>query len=252
MSFIVTVYVNEGIVMASDSRISLTSKKLVNDGSDGKPVVITESLDYFSDTAYKTFLMDEKIGISFCGNATINNEPIAGYIESFIREHKGCNVSDVPQKIREYFHTLEPNKSTTFFVAGYETNNTGTKQKVFRVDTIDLEASSIDECDTSSPCAIWDGERAVASRLYSELYIKEVDDNGKEIYTRHKKHDLALSHWTLQDAIEFAEFTISATINSMKFQKCQKTVGGPIDILVLKPEGASWIRRKELHAADSN
>lgn len=61
MSFIVTVYVNEGIVMASDSRISLTSKKLVNDGSDGKSVVITESLDYFSDTAYKTFLMDEKI-----------------------------------------------------------------------------------------------------------------------------------------------------------------------------------------------
>lgn len=85
------------------------------------------------------------------------------------------------------------------------------------------------------------------------------DDFAQELFAMYpismrkvmdKKHDLALSHWTLQDAIEFAEFTISATINSMKFQKCKKTVGDPIDILVLKPEGASWIRQKELHAAD--
>ena len=69
------------------------------------------------------------------------------------------------------------------------------------------------------------------------------------MYTKHSKYSLALQHWTLQDAIEFAEFVINATINSMRFQKRPKTVGGPIDILVLKPEESFWIKRKELHSS---
>ena len=72
--------------MASDSRISITTSEIMNDGSDGNPKVISESMKHFSDTTYKTFLMDGKIGISACGNATINNAPIAGYIESFMRK----------------------------------------------------------------------------------------------------------------------------------------------------------------------
>ena len=249
MSFIVTVHVNEGIVMASDSRISIPSRKILNDGSDGNPVVIKESLDHFSDTAYKTFLMEKNIGISFCGNATINNAPIAGYIETFIRENKGSSIIELPVKIRDYFHALEPNKNTTFFIAGYELSDAATKQKVYRVNTKVEEGTGISECDTSISNAVWDGQRDVASRLFTDLYIKAADEKGKEVYTEHAKYDLALQHWTLQDAIEFAEFTISATINSMRFQKRPKSVGGPIDILVLKPEESFWVKRKELHSS---
>ena len=61
------------------------------------------------------------------------------------------------------------------------------------------------------------------------------------------RYPLALQQFTLQDAIEFAEFVISATISSMNFQKRPKTIGGPVDILVIKPETAFWIQRKELH-----
>lgn len=235
MSFIVTVCVNEGIVMASDSRISITSTDLKNDGTDGKPIVIKETMDHFSDTAYKTFLMDKNIGISFCGNATINNAPIAGHIETFMRENKGCNIIDIPEKIRDYFYTLEPTKNTTFFIAGYEVLDTETNKKIYRVNTNATEGTGIEECDTSISTAVWDGERDVVSRLFTDLYIKKQDENGKELYIKHTKYSLALQHWTFQDAIEFAEFTISATINSMRFQKRPKTVGGPIDILVLKP-----------------
>ena len=195
MSFIVTVHVNEGIVMASDSRISITSRKITNDGSNGEPVVVQETMDHFSDTAYKTFLMDQNIGISFCGNATINNAPIAGYIESFIRENKECSISELPEKIRDYFHALEPNKNTTFFIAGYEVSDTETKQKVYRVNTNSTEGTGIEECDTSFSNAVWDGERDVASRLFTDLYIKKTDENGKELYTKHSKYSLALQHW---------------------------------------------------------
>ena len=33
----------------------------------------------------------------------------------------------------------------------------------------------------------------------------------------------------------------------MRIEERVKSVGGPIDILVIKPEGAFWIDRKELH-----
>jgi len=250
MSCIVTVYVNEGIVMASDSRISITSKKVINDGTDGNPIVIKETMDHYSDTSYKTFLMDERIGISFCGNATINNAPIAGYIEDFMRENKGCSIAELPEKIRDFFHNLEPHKDTTFFVAGYELDGDETRKKVFRIHSNVPDGGEIKAYDTSFSSVIWDGERDTASRLFTDLYIKEIDDHGKDTYTQHSKYDLACQHWTLQDAIEFAEFVISATISCIKFQKRPKTVGGPVDILVLKPEESFWIKRKTLHSSD--
>lgn len=247
MSIIVTVHVNEGIVMASDSRISITTSELVNDGTDGNPKVIKEEMAHFSDTTYKTYLMDNSIGISSCGNATINNAPIAGYIESFIRENSGISINKVPQKILAYFQKLEPNKNTTFFVAGYDLSGDQAKQCVFRINTKADKGDEIEICDTSFSNAVWDGVRDVPSRLFTELYIKSTDANGKDEYTKHSRYPLALQQFTLQDAIEFAEFVISATISSMKFQKRPKTVGGPVDILVIKPETAFWIQRKELH-----
>lgn len=207
-------------------------------------------MDHFSDTTYKTFLMDERIGISFCGNATINNAPISGYIEDFMRENKDCGISELPEKIRDYFHNLASDKDTIFFVAGYELNGDEARKKVFRIHTNAPAGTGITEYDTSFSNAIWDGERDTASRLFTELYIKGIDEHGEDTYTQHSKYELARQHWTLQDAIEFAEFLICATINCMKFQKRPKTVGGPVDILVLKPEEALWIKRKILHSSD--
>ena len=247
MSIIMVVYVNEGIVMASDSRISITTSEVVNDGADGNPKVIKEEMAHFSDTTYKTYLMNDGIGISSCGNATINNAPIAGYIESFIRENSGISIHEVPCKILEYFQKLEPNKNTTFFVAGYDLSKGKVKQCVFRINTNPPKGNEIEICDTSFSNAVWDGVRDVASRLFTELYIKSTNADGKDEYTKHDQYPLALQQFTLQDAIEFAEFVIGATISSMKFQKRPKTVGGPIDILVIKPGNAFWIQRKELH-----
>ena len=246
MSFIVTVNVNEGIVMASDSRISISNFETINDGSDGKPIVIKETMAHYADTAYKTFLMDDRIGISTCGNATINNAPIAGYIENFIRENTGRSIKEIPILLREYFRSLESKRNTTFFVAGYDTTDAGIEQCIYRINTVS-DGDGIDKCDAKIMVPRWDGERDIASRLFTDLYIKRIDDNGKENYTKHTFHDLASRHWTLQDAIEFAQFTISATASCMKFQQRAKTVGGPVDILVIKPDKAFWIQRKELH-----
>ena len=50
---------------------------------------------------------------------------------------------------------------------------------------------------------------------------------------------------SIQDAIDFAEYAIKTTIDTMKFTATNKTVGGPIDILVITPDRAKWIKKKK-------
>jgi len=50
----------------------------------------------------------------------------------------------------------------------------------------------------------------------------------------------------LQDAIDFSIYAIRTTIDTMRFQARPKNVGGPIDVLVITPDGSKWIQRKEL------
>jgi len=57
--------------------------------------------------------------------------------------------------------------------------------------------------------------------------------------------------FTLQDMIDFAVYGIRATADTMRFQLRAKTVGGPIDVLILKPTEAKWISRKSLTKRDT-
>jgi hypothetical protein len=51
----------------------------------------------------------------------------------------------------------------------------------------------------------------------------------------------------VQDAIDFAIYAVRATIDTMRFEARPKNVGGPIDVLLITPQGSRWIQRKELH-----
>ena len=51
-------------------------------------------------------------------------------------------------------------------------------------------------------------------------------------------YQIPFNHFTIQDAIDFAKYAIQTTIDTMKFQHRGKTVGGPIDILIIKPDNA--------------
>ena len=90
--------------------------------------------------------------------------------------------------------------------------------------------------------AIWDGITDILSRLMQNIAYKV---EGK--YIDGEPVEIMWNFFTLQDAIDFAQYAIKVTIDTLKFQKREKSVGGPIDILVLKPESHQWIAHKELH-----
>jgi hypothetical protein len=55
----------------------------------------------------------------------------------------------------------------------------------------------------------------------------------------------------LQDAVDFAVFAVRTTIDTMRFLPRLRTVGGHIDVLVIKPDDAKFLKEKQLRVYDS-
>lgn len=234
MSFIITVYTNEGIIMASDSRTTYTRTNTLPDGRIEKCIGVQTT-----DTTYKTFICNKRIGISTCGTADINGKPIAGYIEQFVAENANddSSVDDISTRLLGFFSQFDPKPDVVFIVAGYNSDNRQC------IKQISVAKKSITLVDTSSAGTVWNGESEVFQKVVMPVAIKR-DDNYIDLPPR----NIGFNFFTLQDAIDFAEYAVDITIKTMYFQDYVNTVGGPIDILAIKPRGAFWVQRKELHA----
>lgn len=228
--------------MASDSRTTFSAVEKIEPKKEGEARSVVNHLGiHISDTNYKTFVTSNHVGITTCGDASIKGQPITGYIESFIREYDTADVETIAYSVLPYFKKIEPGLKSLFTVAGYKyVKENEYEQKVFVINT---QRGTVESLNTTAQGAHWDGETDVLIRLIQPLSIKQPD--GKFIDL--PQHTIPWNFFTLQDAIEFAEFATKVTIDTMKFQERAKTVGGPIDILVLKPNSHQWISHKELH-----
>ncbi len=220
--------------MASDSRITFTTTE--------PPVNGVQSIKvgtHVSDTSYKTFLTRSGVGISTCGDATLNNHPLTGDIEAYVNTHGDETVDQMKDSIRVFFRALKQDLNTTFILAGYVIDE-AQNISIPRYYKVNIAADSVE--DLSSYSAVWDGETGVLSRLINTFYTKNQDGT----YTEHPGEKILWQYFTLQDAIDFARYAVQVTIDTMRFQRTVKTVGGNVDVLVIRPEGGTWISRKEL------
>jgi hypothetical protein len=241
VSLVVTVYVREGIVMAADSRLTLNAKE-----QQGDTAVVNLSVAQ-SDSSYKLFLTPGGLGISTCGEADIQGVPIAGYIDSFIRSDLGAGslgVRETAQRLLDHFAAFKPVPNTQFHVAGYAKAGEDLQQEVWVVNMASSELSQANQPGQQG--ASWGGEGDILSRLIQP--VAQLDESGA-IVQAFPHHPIPWQFFTLQDAIDFAVFAVRSTIDAIRLQPRAKTVGGPIDVLVIRPDGARWIQRKELHVA---
>ena len=243
MSFIITLYVREGIVMASDSRLTLNTTEEEEEGKKIVRLAISQT-----DTNYKTFLATtangSRVGISTFGQADVDEVPIAGFIESFIDDrlsNTAIDVDAVPQLLLDYFKDLPDPPATGFHIAGYKKTEEKPEQHVWEIRVDENKSVRLNKTDIQG--AAWAGEADIIARLVCD--VAQISDSGE--YIKLPYHQIQWGYFTLQDAIDFAIYAVRATIDSIRFQPRPSSVGGPIDVLVLKPGEATWIQRKELH-----
>jgi 20S proteasome alpha/beta subunit len=238
MSLVVTVYVPEGLVMAADSRLTLEFELPQASGPPKHHSIPS------SDSTYKVFLIPSRIGISTFGAAAVETTPVAPLVEAFAAKELQAAAKppdEVAEALLQHFRTLAGPPAVRFHVAGYK----GTEQEVFDIDVAGNVAKQV---NTSGPGAAWGGEADALSRLLSR--VGTLDQAGK-FANELPLFGVAFQHFTLQDAIDFAVYAIRTTADTMRFQMRPQTVGGPIDILVIRPTEARWLRRKELRIVDT-
>lgn len=217
MSVITTVFIPEGIVMATDSRI--TGETRYENGNIDRYTI--------SDNGQKVFLLSKRIaGISVCGTMEIVGQTIA----DFIREFEITNVKpddtikQIAESLKSFVHQKEADINIIFHIAGYD----GDEQKIYRVngDLVQLNEGNVYG-------ASWNGDIGHLTSLI----------NGAP------KMQFDWEHMYLKDGIELAEFMIDVNCKAQRFSVGVATCGGSIDILLITKDDAKWIKHKILNNA---
>lgn len=251
MSLVITTYVPEGIAMASDSRQSITIGGKTPDGKD-LPQIDTVN----SDNVYKTYLLSRKdennklifeVGVNSFGQDLLGGIPTASHIKKFSEEvlTDTDDVTTIPKKLVDFFRESFPAADTGFHIAGYKKES---KTSVPYVYYCHIKGNISDQRRNIKPDkslaygATWSGQIDVLTGILQPSLISGPE--GKAIAMQ--KPPIIWDAMALQDAIDFSIYAIRTTIDTIRFQARPKNVGGSIDILVITPDGARWITRKEL------
>lgn len=245
MTLIVTFHTNEGIVVASDSRhinIRQTVKKV---GWIKTRETISEGT-FITDYAQKTFLMPNNIALSVCGVSRVDDNTVSCIVKRFIEEHTDHTMKELATGIKDLITDKFGNNKTRVLLSGYE-NRVGILANVtYRID------SDCDKIKTESPIKptpIFDGEDEIMKRLTCKMTVAH--EEGKKIMIGAIPSDFPYDIYTLQDAINFCQYAIRTTEETMKLRRQTVTVGGPIDILLIRKDGAEWISKKHLFTYSS-
>jgi 20S proteasome alpha/beta subunit len=239
MSLIVTLYVPEGIVIAGDSRLTLN---WVNPTDQGQQMLSASMSDSFT----KIFSINNKFGLGTFGAADINGIPISGFINQFHEEKvkPETNLEEMPQLLLDFFGEKFGYPAINFYLVGYNIENGISVQHVYHINIAAKNYSRKNFVNgQTNHGATWGGETEILSRILNSAKVKQ-NENWIDL----PDTQIPWNYMTLQDAIDFSVYAIRTTIETMRFQQRMKTVGGPIDILVIKPnEAPIWINKKVLH-----
>jgi hypothetical protein len=252
MSLIIITYVPEGIVMASDSRQSIVIESTTPNG-----IVLPKIDTINSDSVYKTYLLSKKdkynnplfeIGVSSFGQDLLGGVSIASHIKRFSEKElaDADDVSLISKKLVKFFRESYPTADTGFHVAGYKIENKASIPYVYYCHVarnIFDQRRNIKLDGNIAYGATWSGQADIITGLINPIFF--TDKDGKQQILK-AAPPIAWDAMPLQDAIDFSIFAIRTTIDTIRFQARPKNVGGPIDVLVITPDGARWIQRKEL------
>jgi 20S proteasome alpha/beta subunit len=189
MSAAISVHVPEGMVMAADSRATVT-----RDINGVKEIFIE------NDNTQKLFILNNKYGLAYCGDAFIGGLPVGEFFDKLAKEQFifDDTIKSCADKIYDNATGIN------FILCGYED---GEYHAYARGDS-KLERF----IEKHNSCVI--GQTNVFDMLFREAPIN---------YTK----------MPLKEAVDFAECVIDTVIKYERFTDGPQTCGGPVDILVI-------------------
>lgn len=266
MSIIVSVKINDGIVMAADSATSFAIGQIYEHAN--KMVNLVKGLP---------------IGVMSCGVGGIGNASVATLLKDLRQrlmgdeshkdwklDPKSYTMQSVTSRVHEFFceKAKEGNNKSFLLlrICGYSAGRLLPEvwQVAFLDDGKPLDPSCSQPEDTFG--ARWNGETEALDRMIlgignlTEAGAKTLNVSPQQAREVRDKviplmyQDLILPAAPIQDAIDLARFMVETTKGFVRFSVTRpKTVGGPIEIAAItKHEGFKWVQRKRFFSSELN
>jgi hypothetical protein len=268
VTVIVSVKINDGIIMASDSASTfaigqtyLTADKIVN---------LVKGLP---------------IGIMVTGNGNIGQESIATLLKDLRQRLDGSTahpwavdrkvyaMSEIAERVREFLFdekTMPDTSLETWMrlrLCGYSSDRSLAEVWEVLIQGRQCAAPSLTQKeDEFGPR--WDGEYEALNRLLQGVGtgIHNAISNAlgvpaaqvEAVYPKIVEplyEVMAIPAMPVQDAIDLARFMVETTAGYIRFalRRQPKTVGGPVEIAAItKHEGFRWVQRRHFYPAALN
>lgn len=231
MSFLMNAVLSDGIVMSSDSMLTF------NKTMDGRTLSSPKS-----HSIQKSLLIESKnIGISYYGDLCINNMLISKFLNDFINDEDILRNIDIDsasdmliQYLKDITNTLP---DTYFYIGGYRTLEKRNCSVLYYFSLKEGKINKLHDDDIKTQGSYWyGGDTNFFKLLSNEATIR--DDEKLQF------HGYPVNLYSVQDGIDFCEFSIRTTSQLQRFQATSVTVGGDISIIVLTPYGSKQIMLK--------
>lgn len=274
MSLAIAIKGVDGIVLAADSRGTLTREANSSSGVNSSTV--------YYDNAQKLLGLSDKKNVGFVtyGAPAIQN-PATRLVHSFLPEfeaslgsaktRRNLSVEDCAFKLGQFFSAKwqeaqmpQDSSQMMFVIGGYDTGKpTG---KVFEVN-IPSQVRPVEHFSSDGEYGIfWGGQADFASRLYTgcdnrlPFILQEMFEltDQRRIETRNEivkklQADIPLGHLPLQNCVDLAILLLNTTVEMHKLIVGERGVGGPIDVATITPnEGFVFIQQKSITGESPN
>lgn len=275
MTIVVTVKINDGIVLAADSATTFFSDtgqviKIYNNANKvfnlvkGLPIgALTFGSGGIGSASIATLTKDLRLRLS--GNAPEHMD--------WALNQQNYTMQEVANRVRDFFYeerfkSAYGDNPPEGFQLGYKLcgYSSGADQPELWDVPISAEGPHPELIRGQDICGPnWDGEYEAMNRLILGLgsnfatslvnrgMPKEAADEVMLGVIGDLMAPLVIPAMPIQDAIELAKFMVETTIRFVRFNLRSETVGGPIEVAAItKHEGFKWVQRKLFFQQDLN
>ncbi len=266
MTIVVMVRVQEGIVLASDSAVTL------GDGATGGVLNV-----YNNANKIVNLHRDLPLGVATWGGAAIGDRSITTVLKDLRHEFtsgddslridpNAYTVRDVARRVddyvrEQYVKANESPQETGMLIVGFD--RPGERPEQYQLIFSGSNSQGPQRLDAPLFAA---GQPQAFSRLAlgvdpllpdlfeSALGVpRQEARQAVDVLRQHLEAPIVTPAMPFQDAIDLAEFLVNLTIQWSRFCTGPATVGGPVEVAgISKHEGFNWIRRKHYYGETLN
>lgn len=266
MTISISIKINDGVVLASDSASTVSSPQGVLNVYNaankifnlrkGLPIgAITWGLGNIGHASIETVAKD------FRAEAWDALDP-TNYTMEEVAEEFATYVYD---RYREVFEDVDQTPGLGFMVVGYPSGGDLAEEFLIRIGEGGREGPERAR-EREEVGLTWNGEVEPITRLHFGLsnttgnILQDalgLDDDRTEQVINHLMEEqrvpLVVPSMPIQDAIDLGKFLVDFVVRFSRYRPGHQTVGGPIEIAaVTKHEGFRWAQRKHDHRRELN